>query len=425
MTVGFTFGALTINGMTLKEHIWFTIMILIVVRIGTFVPVPGFDPVALDAVFRGHGIGILGVYDLISGGAFGRMSIFALGIMPYITCAILLRLVASVSPRLKTLETAGTVGRKTFHQYARYGTLLLCLFQSYGLAVGFENLTEWSGAAVIEPGLQFRVTTVLTLAAGGMLLLWLSEQINDRGIGNGALLIFAVGVAADFASVLAGMSWLAEGSGLAIIFFVFLTLIAVAASALIVFVERASRRVVVDHKTRPRTVGARRSEHSFLLLKVNGAGVIPAVAAMAILPFFLGFAYLYDRNRQPGETIELTTFSEVHVLSYMVYAGLVGWIAYIWARAAVRPYELAEQLRQEGGHIPGIRPGKNTADYLDYKLKRMTVIGIAYVVLACLLPDITFHKFFVPLPFAGATLVIIVGVTLEFMRWIVSQRKTT
>jgi preprotein translocase subunit SecY len=265
--------------MTLKERIWFTIIVLIVVRIGTYVPVPGFNPVVLGEVFQAYGSSILGGFDLISGGAFGRMSIFALGIMPYVTCAICLQLVTAVSPRLKALETAGAAGHKTVHQYVRYGTLLLCIFQSYGLVVGLETLMGWSGVVVIEPGLQFRVTTAMTLTAGGLLLMWLCEQINDRGIGNGAMLIFAVGVVADLASALVGMSWLADSIGLAVISIV----IAITVGSFMAFAERASRKVLVDQWFRPRSGRTRRGALSFLRLKVNAAGSNLAKAALALL----------------------------------------------------------------------------------------------------------------------------------------------
>ncbi len=406
------FGALS-KATELKQRIWFTLGALVIYRLGTYIPAPGIDPVVLEQIFSQHSGGILGIFDMFAGGALGRMTIFALNIMPYISAAIIMQLMAAVSPTLEALKKEGEAGRKKINQYTRYGTVLLAAFQSYGIAVGLENTTGPSGSAVIEPGLFFRFTMVITLTGGTIFLMWLGEQITQRGVGNGISLIIFSGIVANLPLALVSTLELGRTGALSAGFIVFLLLMSVLVIAFIVFMERAQRRLVVQYPKRQ--VGNKMfgGEASHLPLKLNSAGVIPPIFASSLLLMPLtvtGFA-------GGGGPDWLNTVSALlghgQPLYLALYIGLIVFFAFFYTSIVFNPADTADNLKKHGGFIPGIRPGKNTADYISHIMTRLTVVGAAYLALVCLLPEILISQYAVPFYFGGTSLLIVVSVTMD------------
>ncbi|MBP2228044.1 preprotein translocase subunit SecY [Azospirillum agricola] len=412
LAANINFGAFS-KATELKKRIWFTLAALIVYRLGTYIPIPGIDPQVLQDVFKQQGGGILGMFDMLAGGALSRMTIFALNIMPYISASIIVQLLTAVSPQLEAMKKEGESGRKKLNQYTRFGTVALATVQAYGLAVGIEAMRGSSGAAVLDPGLFFRIATVITLVGGTMFLMWLGEQITARGIGNGISLIIFAGIVAELPRALVNTLELGRQGALSTIFIIIMLLMAVGVVFFIVFMERAQRRLLVQYPKRQ--VGNRvfGGEASHLPLKLNTAGVIPPIFASSLLLLPLtavGFA-----GGEGPEWLQAVSRYLAHgtPLYMALYAAMIVFFCFFYTAIVFNPGETADNLRKYGGFIPGIRPGKNTADHIDYVLTRLTVIGSAYLVAVCLLPEILISQHSVPFYFGGTSLLIVVTVTMD------------
>ena len=398
----------------LKQRIWFTLGALLVYRFGTYVPVPGVDAAVMGEMLAQHGGGILGMFDMFSGGALGRMTVFALNIMPYISASIIIQLMTAAVPALETLKKEGESGRKKLNQYTRYLTVLIALFQSYGIAVGLETMRGSFGAAVIDPGVFFRVSCVVSLVGGTMFLMWLGEQITARGIGNGTSLIIFSGIVANVPHALASLLELGRTGALSPVFIVLFMVIAVAVVAFIVFMERAQRRVLIQYPKRQ--VGQRMfgGDSSHLPLKLNTAGVIPPIFASSLLLIpatIAGFSGASTGGNWLGWIGAALGHGEpLYMLSY---AGMIIFFSYFYTAVVFNPQETADNLKKNGGFIPGIRPGASTADYFDTILTRLTTLGALYLVGVCMLPEILISKYGVPFYFGGTSLMIIVSVTMD------------
>ena len=396
----------------LKKRIWFTLAALLVYRLGTYIPVPGVDASVMGEMLSRNGGGILGMFDMFSGGALGRMTVFALNIMPYISASIVVQLMTAAVPQLEALKKEGDSGRKKLNQYTRYLTVLIAFVQSYGIAIGLESMHGSFGAAVIDPGFFFRFSCVVTLVGGTMFLMWLGEQITARGVGNGISLIIFSGIVANLPHALASLLELGRTGALSPLFILIFVVIAVAVIAVIVFVERAQRRIIVQYPKRQ--VGQRMfgGESSHMPLKINTSGVIPPIFASSILLIpatIAGFS-----SDAPGW---LATISQAMAhgqpLYMAAYAGMIIFFSYFYTAVVFNPQETADNLKKYGGFIPGIRPGTATADYFDYVLTRLTTLGALYLVGVCMLPEILISKYGVPFYFGGTSLLIIVSVTMD------------
>ena len=397
----------------LKKRLWFTLFVLIVYRMGTYIPLPGIDPQILEDIFRQQQGGILGMFDMFSGGALGRMTIFALGIMPYISSSIIMQLMTAVSPRIEQLKKEGERGRQKINQYTRYGTVFLAAVQGYGIAIGIEGMTSSQGSAVLDPGLFFRATTVITLVGGTIFLMWLGEQITARGVGNGISLIIFSGIVANLPSAIAATLELGRTGALSMVLIFGLIIMIASVLTFIVFVERAQRRIVVQYPKRQ--VGAKMfgGESSHLPLKINTAGVIPPIFASSLLLMPLTFAS-FTASQGPEWLSTLTAYLGRGQPAFMIiYAALIMFFAFFYTAVVFNPADTADNLKKYGGFIPGIRPGKNTADYLDFILTRLTTVGAIYLALISLLPELLISKFSVPFFFGGTSLLIVVTVTMD------------
>jgi preprotein translocase subunit SecY len=377
------------------------------------VPIPGIDPVALQDLFRQNSGGILGMFDMFSGGALGRMTIFALNIMPYISSSIIMQLMTAVSPTLEALKKEGESGRKKINQYTRFGTVLLAAVQAYAISVGLEGMSGPRGTAVLDPGMFFRLTTTITLVGGTMFLMWLGEQITARGVGNGISLIIFAGIAANLPHAIAATLELGRTGALSPIFILIILVLAVGVTTFIVFMERAQRRILVQYPKRQ--VGNKMfgGDSSHMPLKLNTSGVIPPIFASSILLMPLTIAG-FTGGRGPDWLNAITAqLSHGSVLYIAMYIGLIAFFAFFYTAIVFNPVETADNLKKYGGFVPGIRPGKNTADYLDYVLTRLTVIGAAYLSVVCILPEILISQYSVPFYFGGTSLLIVVSVTMD------------
>jgi preprotein translocase subunit SecY len=406
----------------LKKRIWFTLGALLVYRLGTYIPVPGVDAAVMGEMLSQHGGGILGMFDMFSGGALGRMTVFALNIMPYISASIIVQLMSAAIPSLETLKKEGESGRKRLNQYTRYLTVIIAMFQSYGIAVGLESMSGSFGAAVIDPGWFFRVSCVVSLVGGTMFLMWLGEQITARGIGNGTSLIIFSGIVANVPHALATLLELGRTGALSPVFIVVFMVIAAAVIAFIVFMERAQRRIVVQYPKRQ--VGSRMfgGDSTHMPLKINTSGVIPPIFASSIL---LIPATISGFSGPAGATGWLGTIGNAlahgQPLYLAAYAGMIIFFSYFYTAVVFNPQETAENLKKYGGFIPGIRPGSATADYFDYILTRLTTVGAFYLCVVCLLPEILISRYNVPFYFGGTSLMIIVSVTMDTVTQIQSH----
>jgi preprotein translocase subunit SecY len=404
----------------LKNRIWFTLGALIVYRIGTYVPVPGVDASVMGEMLSQHGGGILGMFDMFTGGALRRMTVFALNIMPYISASIIIQLMTAAVPSLETLKKEGESGRKRLNQYTRYLTVLIALIQSYGIAVGLESMHGSFGAAVIDPGWFFRFSCVITLVGGTMFLMWLGEQITARGVGNGISLIIFAGIVANLPNALASLLELGRTGALSPVFILVFIVLAVAVIAFIVFMERAQRRIVVQYPKRQ--VGQRMfgGDSTHMPLKINTSGVIPPIFASSLLLIpatISGFT-----QNGPGWLAFIGAQLGHGTPAYMaLYAGMIIFFSYFYTAVVFNPEETADNLKKYGGFVPGIRPGSNTADYFDYVLTRLTTIGALYLVLVCLLPEILINSYGLPFYFGGTSLLIIVSVTMDTVTQIQSH----
>jgi preprotein translocase subunit SecY len=393
----------------LKNRIWFTLGALVIYRIGTYIPIPGINPQALADIFA-QGGGILGMFNLLSGSALERMAIFALNIMPYISASIIVQLLTAVSPTLEQLKKEGETGRKKLNQYTRYGTVALAALQSYGIAVGLEGLA----GAVGSPGLFFRVTTVITLTGGTVFLMWLGEQITHRGVGNGISLIIFAGIVANLPAALAQTFALVREGSISVFILFVLFVMSAAVVGFIVFIERAQRRILVQYPKRQQGNRQTGGEATHLPLKLNTSGVIPPIFASSLLLLPATLASFNASTADPGILGEITAWlAHGRPLYMLLYIGLIVFFAFFYTAIVFNPTETADNLRKYGGFIPGIRPGKNTADYLDYVLTRLTVVGAAYLGAVCILPELLVAQYAVPFYFGGTSLLIVVSVTMD------------
>jgi len=408
LAANFNFGAFS-KATELKKRLWFTLGALVVYRLGTYVPLPGIDPVALDEIFSRQGGGLIGMFDMFSGGALRRMTIFALNVMPYISASIIMQLMTAVLPTLEELKKEGETGRKKINQYTRYLTVLLATVQGYGIAVGLQN----SQGVVSTPGMFFIVTTVVTIVGGTMFLMWLGEQITQRGVGNGISLIIFAGIVANLPQALVQTLELGRTGQIATALIILLLVMAVAVIAFIVFMERAQRRIVVQYPKRQ--VGNRMfgGESSHLPLKLNTSGVIPPIFASSLLLLPATFAG-FSGGGGPEWLTNITAYLGRGQPGYMfVYISMIVFFAFFYTAIVFNPSDTADNLKKHGGFIPGIRPGKNTAEYLDFVLTRLTVIGAAYLSAVCILPEILISQYKVPFYFGGTSLLIVVSVTMD------------
>ncbi len=421
LAANLNFGVLA-KATDLKKRIWFTVLALVVYRLGTWVPIPGVDPHVMADLFRQSGGGILGMFDMLAGGALQRMTIFALNIMPYISASIILQLMTSVVPALESIKKEGEQGRKKINQYTRYLTVLIAVFQSYGIAVGLQSMTGSTGPAVMmESPLLFQFTTVVTLTGGTLFLMWLGEQITARGIGQGTSLIIFAGIVAQLPHALAATLELGRTGALHPLVIVLLLVLSVVCIAAIVYFERAQRRIIVQYPKRQVGNKMYGGESSHLPLKLNTSGVIPPIFASSLLLMPVTVAQFSAQ----GGPEWLSTFTALmgrgHPLYLALYAGLILFFAFFYTAVVFNPTDTAENLKKYGGFIPGIRPGKNTSDYLDYVLTRLTVIGAAYLVVLSVLPELLIAQWSVPFYFGGTSLLIVVTVTMDTVAQIQSH----
>ncbi|MGH8742771.1 MAG: preprotein translocase subunit SecY [Burkholderiales bacterium] len=396
----------------LKKRLLFLLGALIVYRIGTHIPVPGIDPVHLAELFRSQQGGILGMFNVFSGGALSRFTILALGILPYISSSIIMQLMSVVSPTLEALKKEGESGRRKITQYTRYGTVLLAMFQGMGIAVALEH----QPGLVLEPGLMFRLTTMVTLVTGTMFLMWLGEQITERGIGNGISLIIFAGIAAGLPHAVGGTLELTRTGAFAIPFVLVLFAAVIAVTGLVVFVERGQRKILVNYAKRQvgRKIYGGQSSH--LPLKLNMSGVIPPIFASSIILFPATMAGWFGSSEQMTWLSDIgATLHPGQPIYVVLYATAIIFFCFFYTALVFNPKETAENLKKSGAFVPGIRPGDQTAHFIEHIMTRLTLAGAVYVTLVCLLPEFLIVKWNVPFYFCGTSLLIIVVVTMDFM----------
>ncbi|MBF0332887.1 MAG: preprotein translocase subunit SecY [Alphaproteobacteria bacterium] len=406
----------------LKKRIWFTVIALVVYRLGTWIPLPGIDTQALADVFQRQGGGLLDMFNMFAGGALSRMAIFALNIMPYISASIIMQLMTAVIPSLEQTKKEGDAGRKKINQYTRYLTVVIATVQAWGIAVGLEGMSGSQGPAVMDPGMFFRMSTVITLVGGTMFLMWLGEQITARGVGNGISLIIFAGIVAELPSALASTLELGRTGALSGFLIVTLLVMMVVVIAFIVYMERAQRRILVQYPKRQ--VGNKMfgGEASHLPLKINTSGVIPPIFASSLLLMPVTAAGFAASSGAGGWLADISTLlGPGHPVRLVLYAALIIFFAFFYTAVVFNPVETAENLKKHGGFVPGIRPGKNTADYLDFVLTRLTVVGAAYLTLISILPEFLISRFGVPFYFGGTSLLIVVTVTMDTVAQIQSH----
>lgn len=396
----------------LRRRLVFLLLALVVYRLGAHIPVPGIDPNQLQQFFKGQEGGILGMANLMSGGALSRFTIFALGIMPYISASIIMQLLTYVVPTFEQLKKEGEAGRRKITQYTRYGTLGLALFQSLGIAVALEA----SAGLVISPGMGFRITAVCTLTAGTMFLMWLGEQITERGLGNGISILIFAGIAANLPSALGGLMELVRTGAMSILVSLFIVLLVVLVTYFVVFVERGQRKILVNYARRQVGNKVYGGQSSHLPLKLNMAGVIPPIFASSIILLpatAVGWFSTGDSMRWLNDIASsMTPGQPIYV---MFYAAAIIFFCFFYTALVFNSRETADNLKKSGAFVPGIRPGDHTAKYIDRILLRLTLAGAIYITAVCLLPEFLILKYNVPFYFGGTSLLIIVIVTMDFM----------
>ena len=406
----------------LKKRILYTFALLVVYRIGVHVPTPGIDAVALASFFARAKGTLLGLFDMFSGGALERLSVFALGIMPYISASIILQLLTVVIPHLERLSKEGEQGRKKITQYTRYGTVLLSIIQGFGISVGLEQMTSPGGAPVVlYPGWEFRLMTVITLTAGTAFIMWLGEQITERGIGNGISLIIFAGIVARFPTAIANTFKLLSTGEMGIFLIIIMIVFMIAVVGCIIFVEQGQRRIPVQYAKR--VVGRKMygGQSTHLPLKINTSGVIPPIFASSIMMFpatigsFIAIAWIQNI---------VSAITPGSIIYEVLFVGLIFFFCYFYTAITFNPDDVAENMKKHGGYIPGIRPGKRTADYIERVLTRITLGGAIYVSAVCVLPSILISKFNVPFYFGGTALLIVVGVAIDTVSQIESHMLT-
>jgi preprotein translocase subunit SecY len=392
----------------LKNRILFTIFILAIYRLGTFVPLPGIDPDQLQSLMEGNQKGLLGMFNVFAGGAVSRMAIFALGIMPYISSSIIVQLLTGVSDYFKNLKSQGEIGRKKITQITRYGTVLLGTIQGYGLSVGLES----SANLVINPGMFFKITTVTTIVAGTILLMWLGEQITQRGIGNGISLIIFSGIVAEIPRALVTTFELGRTGAISTLMIIAIFVLLILTIMFIVFMERALRKILINYPKRQMGNKMYGGDSSHLPLKINNAGVIPAIFASALLLLPITFS---NFNLSSNDTfLNITSyFSQGQPLYMLLYASGIIFFTFFYTSITFNPIETAENLRKYGGFIPGIRPGESTALYIDNVLTKLTTIGALYLTLVCLMPEFLIANYPIPFYLGGTSILIVVVVAID------------
>jgi preprotein translocase subunit SecY len=420
LAANLNFGAFA-KAEDLKKRIWFTLAALLVYRLGTFIPLPGIDPGAFAETFRQQSGGILGMFNLFAGGAVERMAIFALNIMPYISASIIMQLMSSVDKRLEALKKEGEQGRKTINQYTRYLTVVLAAFQAYGIAIGLEGSRASTGSVVIEPGWFFRITTVITLVGGTMFLMWLGEQITSRGVGNGISLIIFAGIVAGLPGALVQLFEMGRTQAISAVVLIGLIVLMLATVVAIVFMERAQRRLLIQYPKRQ--VGNRmfQGDSSHLPLKLNSSGVIPPIFASSLLLVPITVAQFTSGQGPEWLNAIVATFSRGQPLYLLVYVALIVFFCFFYTAVVFNPQETADNLRKYGGFLPGRRPGAQTAEYIDYVLTRITVVGAIYLAVVCVLPEFLITYAAVPFYFGGTSLLIAVSVTMDTVAQIQSH----
>lgn len=408
----------------LQKRLLFTLGAMIVYRLGTFIPLPGINSVALADIFARQSGGILGMFNMFTGGALSRMTLFALNIMPYISASIIVQLAASVIPSLMALKKEGESGQRKMTQYTRYLTVLITIVQGYGLALGLEAMVSSTGSsAVINPGQWFRFTTVVSLLGGTMFIVWLGDQITARGVGNGSSLIITAGIVAGIPMGLAQTFELARAGSLSTFALLSLLVMACALVYFVVFMERAQRRILIQYPKRQMNGRVMNGESSHLPLKINPTGVIPPIFASSLLLLPMTIVNFSAKDGQGADWVVTLSTMLAHgrPLYLALYAGLIVFFTFFYTAVVFNPEETADNLKRHGGFIAGIRPGKSTADYLDYVITRLTVLGSVYLAAICCFPEIMIAKYSVPFVLGGTTLLIVVSVTMDFATQIQSH----
>lgn len=395
----------------LKKRLWFTLFALLIFRLGTYLPIPGIDAEVMRSIAQRQSTGILGIFDKFSGGALGRMTIFALGIMPYISSSIIVQLLTAVSPQLEALKKQGESGRKKLNQYTRYGTVLLATIQSYGIAIALESLIE---QPVNDPGMLFRFSTVITLTGGTLFLMWLGEQITQRGVGNGVSLLIFAGIVAGMPHAIASTLELGrQGTLKPLIIFGVLIMLALALT-FIVFMERAQRRIFIQYLKRQVGMKVYGGQSSHLPMKLNTAGVIPPIFASSLLLLPVTISNFGAASNPDSFLAKIGQYiGHGQPIYYIFFIGLIVFFAFFYTAVVFNPTETAENLKKNGAIVPGYRPGRNTAEFLDYVLTRLTVVGAAYISLICTVPEYFISRYSLPFYLGGTSLLIVVSVSID------------
>ena len=402
----------------LKSRLWFVLGALVVYRLGAHIPVPGIDPTVLKQLFDSQSGGILGMFNMFSGGALSRFTVFALGIMPYISSSIIMQLVSVVSPKMEALKKEGEAGRRTITKYTRYGTVILATFQALGIAIALEG----QAGLVLDPGLAFRLTAVVTLVSGTMFLMWLGEQITERGIGNGKSIIIFAGIVAGLPHAIGSTLELARTGAFSIPLVMFLFVAILLVTALVVFVERGQRKITVNYAKRQVGNKVYGGQTTHLPLKLNMAGVIPPIFASSIILFPATLAGWFGSSEKLYWLKDISNvLSPGQPIYILFFASAIMFFCFFYTALVFNPKETADNLKKSGAFVPGIRPGEQTAKYIDKIMGRLTLIGAIYITLVCLLPEFLRLKFNTPFYFGGTSLLIIVVVTMDFMTQVQSH----
>ena len=400
----------------LRQRILFVLGAMVVFRVGTHIPIPGVDPTAVAALFEQTRGSIVDIFNMFSGGALERLSIFALGVMPYISASIIIQMMTSVVPQLEALKKEGEAGRRKITQYTRYGTVALALFQGLGIAIAIEGQQAAGGPVVLVPGLGFKITTVATLVTGTMFLVWLGEQNSERGIGNGISLIIFASIVAGLPSAVAGTLELARTGAFTPIGVLALFIGAIGVTGFVVFVERGQRRLTVNYAKRQQGRRMLAGQSSHLPLKLNMSGVIPPIFASSIILFPASLGSWFGQSDGMGWLKNIaTTLSPGQPIYTLVYAGMIIFFCFFYTALVFNPKEIADNLKKSGAFVPGIRPGAQTAGYIDKVVSRLTLAGAAYLTVVCLIPEFLIVKWSVPFYFGGTSLLIIVVVMMDMM----------
>lgn len=400
----------------LKKRIWFTLFILVIYRLGTYIPLPNINPAVVSEFTRSHASGLFGILDMFSGGAIGRMTVFSLNIMPYISASIIVQLLTAMSPHLAALKKEGEVGRRKINQYTRYGAVFLAMFQGYGIAVGLERIVAHSGCAVLDPGFIFRLTTMTSLTGGTLFIMWLGEQISSRGIGNGSSIIIYSGIVANLPAALFNTFAMGKQGAISIMALFILLVLVVAVIAFIVFMEKAVRKIPIQYPKRQTMANMPASQQgTHLPLKLNNAGVIPPIFASSILllPATISGFMTVDPTSFLGRIAALFAHGQPLYMFFFLIA--IVFFAYFYTAIMHNPKDTADNLKKSGSYIPGIRPGDSTADFIDSVMLKLTTIGAVYLCIICILPELILSQVSLPFYFGGTSLLIVVNVSIDTM----------